>query len=84
LPKCNRLNVVAGLEGNEELPIVTENEADAVAPVESFTVSAAICVPDVVGAPLIVPALLIESPLGRPAADHVYGDVPPVAPKVAE
>ena len=64
--------------------MVTENDADAVAPVESFTVSAAICVPAVVGAPPIVPALLIESPLGRPLADHVYGEVPPVAPSVAE
>jgi hypothetical protein len=39
--------------------------------VESITVIEAAKAPDVVGVPLIVPALLIERPLGRPLADHV-------------
>jgi hypothetical protein len=87
LPKCNRLNVVVGLGGREELLallMVKESDEEAVAPVESFTVNAAICVPAVVGAPLIMPVLLMESPAGRLPADHVYGEVPPVAANVAE
>ena len=47
-------------------------------------VTAAFCVPAAVGMPLIVPALLIERPLGKPLADHVYGETPPVAASVAE
>ena len=44
----------------------------------------AVKVPDAVGVPLMVPALLIERPLGRPLADQLYGETPPVAASVAE
>ena len=44
-----------------------------------MTVIEALNVPAAVGVPLIVPPLLIERPLGRPLADQVYGDIPPVA-----
>jgi hypothetical protein len=88
LPKCRRLKVVAGWGGNPELLpellIVRESDADAVAPFASVTPNEAICVPAAVGVPLIVPLVLIESPLGRPLADHMYGVLPPVAARVAE
>jgi hypothetical protein len=76
--------VVAGLGGREELLMVRESEADAVVPLESLAVSDAICVPAVVGVPLIVPVLLIERPLGRALADQLYGETPPVAARFAE
>ena len=63
---------------------VRESDDDAVVPRESFTDSEAICVPAVVGVPLIVPVLLMERPLGRPLADHAYGETPPVAARFAE
>ena len=44
----------------------------------------AVKVPEAVGVPLMVPALLIERPLGRPLADQLYGETPPVAASVAE
>jgi hypothetical protein len=34
--------------------------------------------------PLIVPLALIERPPGRPLADQVYGETPPVAARFAE
>jgi hypothetical protein len=40
-------------------------------------------VPDAAGVPLIVPAELIESPVGSPLAVHVAVPVPPVATTVA-
>lgn len=84
LPKCSRLNVVGGFGGSDELLlIVRPSEADAVVPVESFTVIDASCVSAAVGVPLSIPVALIEKPLGRPLADHVYGDMPPVAVSVA-
>ncbi len=52
--------------------------------VESMTVTDAANVPATVGVPLIVPPGLIKRPLGRPAADHVYGATPPVAANVVE
>src|SRR5690349_13246910 len=52
--------------------------------VESSTVMVAVKAPDVVGAPLMVPALPMERPPGRPPADQVYGETPPVAAKLAE
>ena len=55
-----------------------------VALVESRTVIEALKVPEAVGVPLMVPALLMERPPGRPLADQVYGDTPPVAASVAE
>ncbi len=68
--------MVAGLGGSPELLLelatVSESEDDAVVPVESFTVSDAICVPAVVGVPLIVPPLLIERPPGT-GADKLGG-----------
>ena len=66
------------------LAMLSGSEDDTVVPLESFTVSEAICVPAVVGVPLIVPLLLIERPLGRPLADQVYGELPPVAARFAE
>ena len=52
--------------------------------VESMTVIEAANVPAVVGVPLMVPVLLTETPLGKPVADHVYGETPPVAARFAE
>src|SRR5579883_1151918 len=63
--------------------IVSPRDTDAVPPLESFAVIATICVAAKVGVPLIVPALFIERPLGRPLADHVYGELPPLAVTVA-
>ena len=51
---------------------------------ESKTLIEAAKVPEAVGVPLILPALLIVRPLGSPLADHVYGETPPVAANVAE
>jgi hypothetical protein len=66
---------VAGLGGSPELPLalamLSESEDDTVVPLESFTVSEAICVPAVVGVPLIVPLLLNERPPGKLPADQV-------------
>jgi hypothetical protein len=76
--------VVAGLGGREELLMVRESEAETVVLLESLTVSDAICVPAVVGVPLIVPALPIDRPVGRALADQVYGETPPVAARFAE
>lgn len=70
--------------GSPELLTIIESDADAVVPEESLTVKDAICVPAVVGTPLIVPVLLMERPLGRPLADQVDGETPPVAESVAE
>ena len=84
LPKCNRLYVVAGRGGSPELLMVRESDANAFVPLESFTATDGTCVPAVVGVPLIIPLVLIESPLGRPLADHVYGVLPPMAARVAE
>ncbi len=41
-------------------------------------------VPNTVGVPLRRPAVLIDSPAGRPVADHEYVFEPPVAAKVVE
>ena len=56
----------------------------ALAFVESRTVIEAEKLPDAVGVPLIVPALLSERPPGKPLADQLYGETPPVAASVAE
>src|SRR5260370_33439917 len=64
--------------------MLSESEDDTVVPLESFTVSEAICVPAVVGVPLIVPLLLSERPLGKLPADQAYGELPPVAARFAE
>ncbi len=56
----------------------------ALAFVESRTVIDAEKLPDAVGVPLMVPALLMERPPGKPLADHVYGETPPVAASVVE
>ncbi len=51
---------------------------------ESFTVTVALLDPAAVGVPLITPVLApIVSPAGRPVADQVYPDTPPVAATVA-
>jgi hypothetical protein len=49
------------------------------APAASVAVTTTLNVPVAVGVPLIVPALLIVTPVGRPVADHVNGVVPPLA-----
>src|SRR5580704_13105607 len=71
-----------GATGAAATPIVSL--ALTLALVESRTVIEALKVPEAVEIPLMVPALLIERPLGRPLADHVYGETPPVAASVAE
>ena len=75
-----------GGAGAEATPIVSL--ALTLAFVESRTVIEAVKVPDAVGVPLIVPvlgpALLMERPLGKPLADQLYGETPPVAASVAE
>jgi hypothetical protein len=38
--------------------------------------------PETVGVPDMTPAELIERPLGKPEAVHVYGGIPPVAARV--
>ena len=68
--------------GAEATPIVSL--ALTLAFVESRTVIEALKVPDAVGVPLIVPALLMERPLGKPLADQLYGETPPVAASVVE
>jgi hypothetical protein len=51
---------------------------------ESFTVMAAVLVPAAVGVPLITPVVaFIDSPVGNPVADQLYGVVPPAATTVA-
>src|SRR5215471_4971419 len=45
----------------------------------SLAVTMAMNVPDAVGVPLMVPSLLMASPVGRPLAVHSYGGLPPVA-----
>jgi hypothetical protein len=56
----------------------------ALAFVESSTVIEAEKLPDAVGVPLMVPALLSERPPGKPLAVQLYGGTPPVAASVAE
>ena len=52
----------------------------AVASVASLAVTVTLDTPAVVGVPVTSPVvLLIDSPAGRPVADHEYGAVPPVA-----
>jgi len=70
--------------GGTLVMMVSDSDADAVVPRESFTVREAIWMPAVAGVPPIVPLVLIESPLGRPLADHVNGAAPPVASRVVE
>ena len=58
------------------------NVAEPVAGVAALSVAVTVTVkvPVVVGVPEIVPVeALIDSPAGRPVADHVYGGVPPEA-----
>jgi hypothetical protein len=63
--------------------IVTENDALAVAPALSFTVTDTWKVPAEVGVPeKLVPLKL--TPAGEPLALQVYGAVPPVAATPAE
>ena len=60
--------------------IVTVYDFVEVAPSESDNAALTKKVPAAFGVPEIVPlAVSIDSPLGRPAADHVYGTAPPVA-----
>src|SRR5690606_4984193 len=60
---------------------VHENDAEAVAPEESRTVTVTLDVPAVEGVPVMVPVdELIDRPAGRPVAEKVYGVLPPVAP----
>jgi hypothetical protein len=54
----------------------------AVACAESVACTVTEKLPEAVGVPDMTPAELIERPLGRPEADHVYGGVPPVAARV--
>jgi hypothetical protein len=54
----------------------------AVACAESVAFRVTEKLPEAVGIPDMTPAELIERPLGRPAADQVYGGVPPVAARV--
>jgi hypothetical protein len=51
---------------------------------ESVTVIEGVLVPVAVGVPEIAPAELMLRPAGSPVADHVYGNVPPLALIVAE
>ena len=61
-----------GLVTATELVIVQANEAESVAPEPSVAVTVTDEVPAVVGVPLTVPVeLSIDSPAGRPVADHV-------------
>jgi hypothetical protein len=64
--------------------MVSARLAEADAPVESFTVTLTVNEPGEVGVPLKAPVEDAEMPPGKPLADHVYGGVPPVAPKAAE
>ena len=51
---------------------------------ESVTVIATVLAPAAVGVPLICPVEALRvNPAGSPVADHVYGDTPPVAARVA-
>jgi hypothetical protein len=51
----------------------------------SLTVTATELVPLAVGVPLSRPdEAFSANPAGNPVADHVYGDLPPVAPRVTE
>ena len=63
--------------------MVRESDADELCH-SVFTTTDGTCVPAVVGVPLIIPLVLIERPLGRPLADHVYGVLPPMAAMLAE
>src|SRR5260370_39438702 len=47
--------------------------------VESVTVMAAVLVPPALGVPVITPAVLIESPAGKPVAVKVKGATPPLS-----
>jgi len=76
------LTAGCGGAGAEATPIVSL--ALTLALVESRTVIEAAKVPDAVGVPLIVPVLLRERPLGKPLADQLYGETPPVTASVAE
>lgn len=69
---------------NGAAKIVRARLAEADAPVESFTVTLTVNEPGEVGVPLKAPVDDAEMPLGKPPADHEYGGVPPVAPKLAE
>jgi hypothetical protein len=64
--------------------MVSARLAEAETPIESFTVTLTENEPGEVGVPLKAPVDDTETPLGKPLADHEYGGVPPVAPKVAE
>jgi hypothetical protein len=58
---------------------VMVNALVAVAFAESVACTVTGKLPEAVGVPDMMPAELIERPLGRPDADQVYGGVPPVA-----
>ena len=64
--------------------IVRVNERLAVARTESVTVAVTLNVPASVGVPLKAPFGEAVTPGGSPAAENVYGCVPPAAPRVAE
>jgi hypothetical protein len=52
---------------------------------ESFAVTVATDAPAAEGAPEIAPVLaLMDTPAGRPVADQLYGDLPPVADIVSD
>jgi hypothetical protein len=62
------------------LAIVSVSGAlEAVIPLASVTVSTTCALVGAVGVPVIVPEAEIESPLGRPLADQLYGGAPPLA-----
>ena len=66
------LDCAPGSVTDTELVIVQANEAESVAPEPSVAVTVTDEVPAVVGVPLTVPVeLSIDSPAGRPVADHV-------------
>jgi hypothetical protein len=69
---------------NGAAAMVNVKERDMVARAESVTVTVTVNVPASVGVPLSTPADEAVTPLGVPLTDHVYGDVPPLAAKVAE
>ena len=68
--------------GAEEMLIVSL--ALTLAFVASRMATEAVKAPEVVGVPLIVPVLLRERPPGKPLADQVYGETPPLAASVVE
>ncbi|GAB1641438.1 hypothetical protein KRMM14A1259_18610 [Krasilnikovia sp. MM14-A1259] len=61
-------------------PVAQVNEALAVAVVASRTVTVTEEPPAAEGTPETTPVpVLMDSPVGRPVADQVYGEVPPAA-----